>query len=237
MFGFKDKVLSIPFPDTCIVCGNPVKSNEYACPKCQSKIPYISDVFKCKKCLRFLSTNDSDICGDCLVKTPDYSRLISCVEYEGDVKNTLQAYKFRNRPDYHTGYSKLACEILECEGVYFDAVVPIPLSKKSLKERGYNQSFLIAQNIAKYFEVPCFDDVIIKIKETKRQSELNLKERIKNISGAFALSNPVQVYGLHILLVDDIFTSGSTMREASRILRDYPASITAFTLARAKLKY
>lgn len=237
MFGIKDKILSIPFPDTCIVCGNPVAVSDYACTKCQSKIPYISDVFKCRTCLSFLPNAKDGICGDCLIHKPAYSRLISCVDYDGRVKKTLQALKFRNRPDYHIGYSKLACEILEREYLGFDAIIPIPLHKNSLKARGYNQSLLIGKRVASYFDVPCFDNLLIKTKETKRQSELKLDDRKKNIKGAFSLFAPERIEGLHILLLDDIFTSGNTMREASKVLSPFADNITAFTIARAKFKY
>lgn len=237
MFGFKDKMLSFVFPDTCIVCGNPVKSTEYACSSCKMKITFISEVFKCRTCLSFLNSSENGICGDCLINKPSYSRLISCVNYEGYIKKTMRAFKFYNRPDYHIGYSKLACEILEREDVYFDAVIPIPLHIKSLKKRGYNQSLLIAERVASYFDVPCFDDLLIKTKETKRQSELKLDERKKNIKDAFSLFSPERIDGLHILLLDDIFTSGSTLREASRVLCNYAENITAFTVARAKFKY
>lgn len=237
VFGFKDNMLSFVFPDTCIVCGKPVKNTEYACSECKMKIPYLSDVFKCRTCLSFLHSATDGVCGDCLIHKPAYSRLISCVEYTKDIKKTLLAFKFYNRPDYHIGYSKLACEILERESVGFDAVIPIPLHEKTLKLRGYNQSLLIAEKVASYFEVPCFDDLLIKAKETKRQSELKLEQRKKNIKGAFSLSAPKRIEGLHILLIDDIFTSGSTMREASRVLCNYAQNITAFTVARAKFKY
>jgi len=237
VFRLKDKVLSIPFPDTCIVCGNPVESTEYACFKCKSKIPYLSTAFKCRTCLSFLNSAENGICGNCLIEKTYYSRLISCVEYEGYIKKTLRAYKFWNRPDYHIGYSKLACETLEREDIFFDAVIPIPLSKKSLKKRGYNQSLMIAKRIADFFEVPCFSDLLIKTKETKRQSELKLELRKKNIKGAFSVCNPERLNGLHILLVDDIFTSGSTMKEAAKTLSPYADNITAFTVARAKFKY
>ena len=85
--------------------------------------------------------------------------------------------------------------------------------------------------------MPCFDDLLIKIKETKRQSELKLNDRKRNIKGAFSLSFPERTEGLRILLIDDIFTSGSTMREASKVLSPFTDDITAFTIARAKLRY
>lgn len=237
MFRFKDKVLAIPFPDTCIICGNPVESKDFACPECKDKIPYINTAFKCKTCLGFLHTAQNGVCGTCLLEKPQYSRLISCVKYEGYVQRTIKAFKFWNRPDYHLGYSKLACEILERDGVCFDAVVPVPLSKKSLKKRGYNQSALIGKRVAMYFGVPFFDDLLIKTKETKKQSELKLEYRKKNVKGAFRLLGPERLEGLHVLLVDDIFTSGNTIRETARMLSPYAESVTAFTIARAQLKY
>lgn len=237
LFRFKDKILSIPFPDTCIVCGEPVETTEYACNSCKKRIPYITTDFKCRKCLGFLHTSKNGVCGTCIAENPLYTRLISCVKYEGQVRNTIRAYKFWNRPDYHLGFSKLACEILETSDVCFDAIIPIPLSKKSFKARGYNQSELISKRISMYFDVPIFDDLLIKIRETKRQSELKLEYRKKNIKGAFDVFNPKRIEGLHILLVDDIFTSGNTMREASKMLAPYASDITAFTIARTQFKY
>lgn len=231
-----DKLFSIPFPDTCIVCGKPVEQHLYACNKCEDEINYINTAFKCRTCLSFLYNAENGMCGNCLLEKPEYERLISCVKYTGRVKNSMQAYKFRNRPDYHLGFSKLACEVLDKDGDYFDAVVCMPLSKKSLKERGYNQSALIAKRIADFFEVPFFEDLLIKTKETKRQSELKLDDRKKNIKGAFTTSQPERINGLRILLVDDIFTSGSTMREAARVLSPHTDSIIAFTIARAQFK-
>lgn len=171
-----------------------------------------------------------------MIENPQYSRLISCVKYEGNIKNSIQSFKFRDRPDYHLGFSKLACEVLERDGDYFDAVVPMPLSKNSLKLRGYNQSGLISRKISEYFEVPCFEDLLIKIRETKRQSELKLSDRRKNIKGAFKVQNPERINGLRILLVDDVYTSGNTMREAAKIIAPHSESIVAFTIARTQFK-
>ena len=237
LFNFKDKILAIPFPDTCIVCGKPVEVKDYACDKCISKISYISTSFKCKTCLGLLHDAQNDMCGSCLLEKPRYSRLISCVKYENELKETLKSYKFRNRPDFHLGLAKLALEVLEHDGGYFDAVIPMPLSKKSLAHRGYNQSALISQRIAKHFSVDHFNDVLIKVKETKRQSNLRLSDRKKNIAGAFDVMHPEKLYGKHILLVDDIFTSGNTMREASKTISPFVENITAFTIARSPLRY
>ena len=236
MFYKKINILSLIFPDTCIVCKKAVRISSYACKKCTDKIEYISPVFKCKTCLSRIPASDNTVCGFCLKEKPQYSRLISCVAYKGYIKSSLQAYKFNNRPDLHIGFSKLACEILEHDGVYFDAVISMPIHKNKLLERGYNQSALIAKNIAQYFEVPFYNDLLIKVKETKTQSELQYAERRKNIKGAFDVYNPERINGNTILLVDDIFTTGFTMREAAKTCAPHTDKIIAFTIAKGILE-
>ena len=180
--------------------------------------------------------SDNNICGYCLKETPRYSRLISCLSYKNEIKSTFQKYKFCNRPDLHVGYSKLACEVLERDGVFFDAVLCMPLHKKKLLSRGYNQSALIAKNIARHFEVPFYEDLLIKIRETENQAELTYQERRKNIKGAFSVSNPERIKGCTVLLVDDIFTTGFTMREAAKTCAPFTDEIIAFTTCRGTLE-
>ena len=231
-----DIILTFIFPDTCIVCRKSTRKTAYVCKKCEHKLDYISPVFKCKTCLFPIPPGGTSQCGICLKEKPHYSRLVSCVKYKGAVKGSLQLYKFHERSDLHIGFSKLACSILERSDVFFDAVVCVPISEKTLKERGYNQSALIAKKIAEYFDVPFYGDLLIKIKETKKQSGLKLKERVKNVRGAFEVNNPGRIKSSCVLLVDDIFTTGATMREAAKTISKYTEDITAFTIARGFLE-
>lgn len=229
-------IFNIPFPDTCIVCGKPVEHERYVCEGCADKIEYMSTIYRCRTCLGLLQTAQNGMCGCCIKENARYSKLISCVKYSGDITATMRAYKFRNRPDYHIGFSKLACEVLTGNEVYFDAVVPVPVSRKTIKYRGYNQSALIAKKIAEHFGVAYFDDLLIKIKETKSQSSLKLNQRKENVSGAFDIIRPERIYGCTILLVDDIFTTGYTMREAAKMCAPFADDIIAFTIARGTLE-
>ena len=231
-----DIFLTFIFPDTCIVCRKSMRKTNFVCRKCEHKIDYISPLFKCRTCLFPVPPGSASQCGICLREKPHYSRLISCVKYKGAIKNSLQLYKFHERSDLHIGFSKLACNILERSDVFFDAVVCVPISKKTMKERGYNQSALIAKKIAEYFDVPFYEDLIVKVKETKRQSELKLKERAKNVKGAFGTNTPERIKNSNVLLVDDIFTTGATMREAAKTISDYTDDIIAFTIARGFLE-
>jgi len=230
------KVLNVPFPDTCIVCRRPCNSKSYACHNCTTTLEYITIAYKCRTCLGFLHSAQNGMCGSCLTEKPNYSRLISCVKYKGDIAKSLKAFKFHDRPDLHVGFSKLACEVLERENIEFDTVIPVPLSEKSLKKRGYNQSALIAKYIAEYFNAEFHDNVLIKTKETKPQSSLKLPERRKNIHKAFSVKDKNKLYGRSILIVDDIYTSGCTMREAAKVCADFADDIIAFTIAKGTLE-
>lgn len=233
---FLHKILNIPFPETCIVCRNVCDNKGYVCEKCKDVPEYISTTSRCRTCLSYIHTAHNDVCGNCLTEKPRYSRLISCIKYKDAMADSIKKFKFNNRPDLHIGFSKLACEVLEREGAAFDTVIPVPLSKKSLKKRGYNQSALIAKYVADYFNAEYHDDLLVKIKETKKQSNLKLPERRKNIKGAFAVSNKNKLYGRSVLLVDDIYTTGCTMREAAKMCAPFVDDIIAFTIARGTLE-
>jgi ComF family protein len=115
----------------------------------------------------------------------------------------------------------------------FDIIVPLPVTEKRLKERGFNQSFIIAEEIGALTDKPLEYTSLCKIRETADQYSLSREERSRNIRGAFAVRNAGRVREKRILLVDDLFTTGNTAREASRILLKSKAKeVHLFTLAR-----
>ena len=118
----------------------------------------------------------------------------------------------------------------------FDAVVPIPLNKRKERERGYNQSDFIARGIASVIRIPVVNTVLRRVKYTVTQTRLNAEQRKENMSEAFEISNGSLVREKHILLVDDVITTGSTIQEAAKVLRQAgAASVTAGSAGLAKL--
>jgi ComF family protein len=99
-------------------------------------------------------------------------------------------------------------------------LVPVPLSKKKLKWRGFNQAEEIAKELANFLKIPLISDCLIKTKETKDQVELSEKERKENVKGAFYIKNKEKIAGKNVLLVDDVFTTGATMEEAAKVLKE-----------------
>ncbi len=116
----------------------------------------------------------------------------------------------------------------------FSMVIPVPLHVKRLRERGFNQSGILAREIARTCSIPLDCASLERKVDTKPQTALKKTERAKNIRGAFAVTNPDNVEGKKILLIDDVFTTGSTLRECARVLiRNGAKEVAALTLARA----
>ena len=101
-----------------------------------------------------------------------------------------------------------------------DTIIPIPISKKRNKERGYNQSLLIAKELSKKLRIPVSSKCLYKIKNTIEQSKLNKSEREKNIQNVYELKNKEVLNNKTVLLIDDIYTTGNTVNEASKILKN-----------------
>lgn len=137
----------------------------------------------------------------------------------------------------HASYAWLMCMQLSVFGCTdFDIVVPVPLSKERLYERGFNQAELLAKDIAKQFHMPCVTNALKKRKNTKRQSELSMEQRNRNVRDAFVLDRADAIYKKHVLLIDDIFTTGATVREASAVLSCAAETITVCTVAKTMMK-
>ncbi len=115
----------------------------------------------------------------------------------------------------------------------YDTIIPVPISKKRRKERGYNQSELIAKEMAKNLGIEYNTDCLIKVKNIVEQSKLNKEERQKNIQGVYELHKQNKLQNKKILLIDDIYTTGSTVNECCKILKQAsPKQIEVFTLAK-----
>jgi ComF family protein len=114
-----------------------------------------------------------------------------------------------------------------------DIAIPVPLHKKRLRLRGFNQALLLAHGISEQFMIPLNYDNLIRIRYTRPQVELSGRDRAENVRGAFNLLRPAEVCEKRILLIDDVFTTGATMNECAKVLKDAgAASVTVLTLAR-----
>jgi ComF family protein len=115
-----------------------------------------------------------------------------------------------------------------------DAILPVPLHTKRLRQRGFNQALLLAYRMSEQHNIPLSCDNLIRQRPTRPQVELTGAERIQNVAGAFAVRRPLDIRDRHIVLIDDVFTTGATLNECAAVLKDAgAAAVTACTLARA----
>lgn len=230
-----NKVACLFFPNPCVNCGKVAGVGKFICRRCKDKPIYIGRYSVCRTCSEPLDKTLS-FCPKCLSNKPKYDRLIACVNYSGGIKRMLTRFKFYDRPDFCDSFALMIYKrLLFLNLTDFDVIIPIPMSKAGFLSRGYNQSELIAIRLSELSGIPYDSTVLLKIKNTQRQSRLPMHKREANIRGAFALYNKERIFQKNVLLIDDIVTTGATMREASRMLSKDCNSITACAVAKTVL--
>ncbi len=225
-----NSLLNILFPEKCPVCGNRSDSHRVApiCTECWHLIhPYEGP--KCGKCGNPLISDTSITCHECITDEPAFESAASFGLYNGALKKAINLLKYYGLKRL----SKPLSELLLQNGIpQADAVIPVPLHEKRLRHREFNQSALIAHTVAKESGIPLELDALVKTKDTEPQVGLSYKGRIKNISRAFEVKNKKLIEGKNILLIDDVITTGATVRECSKTLKKAGAAqIRVLTLA------
>jgi len=230
-----DKFLRILFPESCPVCKEPSRDHGIApiCPQCWDRIsPYSGPI--CQICGKPLVSEASITCADCIVDKPIFKMARSPGLYEGVLRVAINLFKYYGIKRLSKPLSGMMFTLLDNKHPV-DVIIPVPLYKKRLRQRGFNQSALFAKHLANHIGTPLFLNCLIKIRDTMPQVGLNAKERKKNIKNSFAVISREFIQGKNIMLVDDVFTTGATVRECSKLLKKAGAeNIYALTLAHSR---
>jgi ComF family protein len=162
--------------------------------------------------------SSNHLCGTCLKRPPAFSAVHAARIYQGAAKEAIQRLKYRNQLALAKPLGQLLGQavIQESEGFFPNCIVPVPLHPRRLRQRGYNQAFEIARPLAKQLEAPLDIRLLQRIRHTPPQQELPAASRRSNLRNAFALT--ASAAELSILLVDDVMTTGETVRECGRTL-------------------
>lgn len=231
LISLKNFLLDLLFPALCINCQ---KERSYLCPDCFSLIELAPHQY-CPFCNFPRIVPDGKTCLTCRKQGKKLTGLFSAVPYTNFlVKKLISQFKYQ---PYVKDLAKTLTSLIIHHFQLLDKkpeflqdnfwanpqsdfiLVPVPLHKKKLKQRGFNQAQEIAKELSNFSKISLFNDVLLKIKETLPQVELSGKEREENIKGVFVIQNPEKVKDKKILLVDDVFTTGSTMEECARVLK------------------
>jgi len=230
--GLFEALTDIIFPPRCPLCAAE-KAEFRLCSSCLGNFKRVREPL-CLICgIPFISKiSENHLCGRCIVERPGFDMAASVYLFEGRLSEAMYRFKYAGK----TSLSKPLGDLLTDHHIVtpkYDAIVPVPLHISKLRERGFNQSQMLAVGPGKKLRKKPDPFMIERTRPTPPQAGMNRKERIKNIRGAFKVREGVNVKGKRFLLIDDVFTTGATTSECSKVLKKAGAEIVnVLTLAR-----
>lgn len=223
-------------PPRCLICGKEVSADGRLCSECFANINFITSPY-CKKCgkpFEYHLSNKELFCPECLSHKSPFRMCRSAVIYDDNSKKLILDFKFFDHLENKSllaNWLLLAGKDIFSEGV--DLLIPVPLHFSRLLKRKYNQSAVLCDALSKLSHIPANYKALRKTKHTLPQVSCNGKQRLKNVRNAFDVFHPEMVKNKRIVLIDDVFTTGSTLKECARVLKRAGAkSVDALTIAR-----
>jgi len=173
------------------------------------------------------------VCDKCPKKKWHFARARSVFCYDDAAVELVLKLKYNSEGDVAKFVAPFLGEAIKQYKIEADVIIPVPLTPRRTRERGYNQAGLIAVEISKLINVPVVDDFLVRVKHTKAQKKMTLKERQENLKGAFEIKPPyTTIKDKRVLLVDDVLTTGTTVDECARVMKKAkPKSIEVLTIA------
>ena len=228
------KVLNVLYPTDikCIFCGDELSETTEACTceKCLTNLPFIDNEI-CKFCGVHVK-NLVSICDVCYEQMPTFKLARAPFEYTGNIKFIINRFKYNNEKYLAKPLSYFMAETYLQNDFACDFIISVPLTKEKFKKRGYNQAELLANELSKRINLDVKKDIILKVKNTLTQTKLTRFERKINMENAFKISNKHALKKKSILIVDDVFTTGTTTEHISELLMKAGAkSVKVLTLA------
>ncbi len=226
-------------PVNCTACGESLHSDAipFFCDPCWSIIHPLTSP-QCPRChLPFASDmavrySPQHCCITCRTRPPAFSKAWTLYPYQSPLKEAIGLFKYRGKialadPMVHLMNSALTTI------PPIDLIIPVPLHASRLREREYNQSSLLAYRLSKHFHIPLAHNTLVRTRHTTPQTSLSRRERLKNLRKAFAVTSPQAIKDKSTLLVDDVYTTGTTVNECAKTLRKAGAGkVFVVTLAR-----
>lgn len=231
-----DGMLDWIYPRRCPVCDEILDKKEpWICRMCASKIQPIREP-RCRKCSRPIRSWTEEYCTDCAKDSHVYDSGFAVYPYRGPIQKSLMRFKYSGRQEY-AGFYAQAMYIYGKDAVRRmrpEILIPVPVHRKKLRDRGYNQAGVFAKRLSEVLEIPVAQNLVIRRKNTVPLKGLDPAERRKNLKDAFELKRPEALKRWkRVLLVDDIYTTGSTVDAIARVLKEGGAEAVFFAAVAA----
>ena len=217
-----DRMLGVLYPKRCVACDKvllKIEKETGFCRDCASKIKLVGPV-ACMKCGSPLKDNRVELCKNCKSIVRTFTQNKAIYQYTGEMKNAMYRFKYGNRRCYAKTFAKHGLHYYGSwiKGMDIEAIVPVPMYKKKEKQRGYNQAAVFAKALSDLTGIPVESEIVRRERETEAMKQLNALKRKKNLLNAFSLQKK-GVQFKKVLLVDDIYTTGTTMDEVAKVLK------------------
>lgn len=219
---FIKKFPDVLYPKRCALCDELLKKEEpFICIKCSETLKFINDR-TCVKCGAVLKSRFESFCSECLNSRRLFDEGFAPFVYDGIIRDSIVRYKYHFRAEYAPFYAACIYKYGKdrIKNWRPEVIIPVPAHLKRVNKRGYDQAFLLADELGRLINIPVSKNLIKRTKITKAQKELSAAERRKNLFEAFEYIS-VRSAPERVLIVDDIFTTGSTVNALSYILRSH----------------
>jgi ComF family protein len=215
-------MLHLLYPATCILCGAAGDDGLDICAGCRADLPALG--IACVRCAlplpdAVLATVDGagPVCGGCRHKPPPFTRTLAAYRYEQPLPALVGGFKFQRRLNMLRLAGLLLAQALQAADAQRpDAIVPVPLHRRRLRQRGYDQALELARGVGSTLDLPVLDGCVARDRATPPQAELDANARKRNVRGAFQAT--MSLDGPHIAVLDDVVTTASTVTEVARVL-------------------
>jgi len=214
---YADKGCNWLFPETCLICKKTYQNapSNCLCSTCHTQLLYLDQ--HCSLC-GFALPKHTDHCGRCLTQPPAYDHYFCAFQYQSVIRDLICQFKYSGRPELAKPLAALFMHELHAKDIGLpDLIIPVPMHLNKLRQRGFNQSALLAKQLSKKMAIPYSDKIIKKHQHTPPQAELNHKQRLNNIKGSFVINK--SLHAKNVAIIDDVVTTGATMHEMTKILR------------------
>lgn len=212
--------IDLLFPRRCPVCDDiVVPKGELICPKCVKKLSFVKGPV-CKKCGKEIFSDTQEYCFDCTRHKRSFEYGRALVNYDDISGNSMIKIKYKNKREYLDFYIEAICYRYagHIKRMAADALVPVPVHPTRKRTRGFNQAEILAKGIGSKLGIPVLPEMLLRGRKTVPQKDLNPAERLKNLEEAFTAGAIPKGVG-SVILIDDIYTTGSTIEACTRTLK------------------